>query len=271
VSEDLNKYSRTLDSLSLIGSAIAAGNTPSKEDLGSVSRHDGINRQSRQFWSSVSAPLSDTDLVCLIKGIVYAERELSWLGGSVAGAVWLFKELTERSNDLELIDEVSAWVIANTKNPYNPFGTTVSLGARTYSEYKKSSVIRQSAIQEHAEKDAILDAEADAEREALKRLAKSDHEKRDSKERQLLIEWLGRLSIREQLTLIAGDDDHRPNFYPTKIADSATREDIDALPSDDRMALARKLKGKQKGPWGNFKKRLLDSLGEPWNKEPWLM
>ena len=84
-----------------------------------------------------------------------------------------------------------------------------------------------------------------------------------------MIESLNKLPILEQLKVVAEDQVHVPNFYPTKIADSATIEVISNLGLDHRMKLVRLLKGKQKGPWGKFKKRLLSITEHDWDKRPW--
>ena len=72
-----------------------------------------------------------------------------------------------------------------------------------------------------------------------------------------MIQELNGMSIRDQLVQIAEDDTNAPTYYPTKCADSADLSVIESLKPETQLALAMKLKGKHRGPWGAFKKRLL--------------
>ena len=238
-------------------------------DLSSLRRCDHINRMAPEKWKTETPHLSNTDLINLIKGITYVERELKWTGGSVAGGIWLFSILLNRNAPIEEIDETAAWVIKNTRNPYNPFGTIVTLGARNYSEYKKFTHERQILIQRELERDKDFEREAKEQRILQKQSRLFSAQQRGSPERENLIKKLNGMSVRDQLLLISKDENHAPNFYPTKCADSSDISIIESLPEEARYILANKMKGKYRGPWGAFKKRLLSVCGPVGNKEPW--
>jgi hypothetical protein len=238
-------------------------------DLSPLRRCDHINRIGWKKWKMEASHLSNTDLINLIKGITYVERELKWIGGSVAGGIWLFSMLLNLGAPIEEIDETAAWVIKNTRNPYNPFGTIVTLGANNYSEYQKLSHERQILIQRELERDKDFEREAKEQRNLRKQSRLFSAQHRNSPEREELIENLNGMAVRDQLILISKDEKHAPNFYPTRCADSADITVIESLPEEAMYVLANKMKGKYRGPWSAFKKRLLSACGPVGDKEPW--
>lgn len=238
-------------------------------ELSSLRGCDHINRMTPNQWKIEALHISNADLIYLIKGITHVERELKWDGGSVAGGRWLFSMLLNRKVTVEKIDETAAWVIENTRNLYNPFGTIITLGARNYSEYKELSHKRNISIQQELEKDKDFAFEAKKQRKLRKEARLFSSQQRGGPERQILIKTLNGMSVRDQLLLISKDKVYVPNFYPTKCAGSADITVIKSLPEEARYALAIKMKGKYRGPWGAFKKRLLSICGPVGNKRPW--
>ena len=84
---------------------------------------DFINRLHWSTWKEFANELSNDDLVDLFKGLVIVERELKWMGGSVAAAIWIFKILFwERG--VKNITEIADFGKRNSDNPYIPFGTS---------------------------------------------------------------------------------------------------------------------------------------------------
>jgi len=71
------------------------------------------------------------------------------------------------------------------------------------------------------------------------------------------------------MEIIASDLVHAINFYPTSWADAADTQLIRDLSPSVRIALLTKLKGKQRGPWAKFKKRLWGVESPHWNRKPW--
>lgn len=252
-----------------IGQAARAGVQPPVEDLQRLSPHDAINRQRPEFWKNAAVGLTDEELGYLTCGLTYIEANLRWSGGSVSGVIWLFQSFVARGTSTALLDEISSWVIEHTKNPYNPFGTIVTLDARNFSEYKRLSHERGVMIQHELDRDKEFEKEANEQRKLRKQLRLFGAQHRETPEREELIEKINGMSVRDQLLLISKDDKHLPNFYPTKCADSADLTVIESLPEKSRYALANKMKGKYRGPWGKFKKRLLSVCGLVGDKEPW--
>jgi hypothetical protein len=113
-----------------------------------------------------------------------------------------------------------------------------------------------------------LEETARKQRDLRKRLRSLNAQTRNSTERKNLIETLNSMSVQNQLLLISKDDKHAVNFYPTRSADSATISIIKLLPKEVQHALAIKMKGKHRGPWGAFKKRLLSVHGPVGNMDP---
>ena len=51
---------------------------------------DYINRQHGNTWQEFITKLTDEDLIFVFKALVRLEKELEWIGGSVAGAIWVY-------------------------------------------------------------------------------------------------------------------------------------------------------------------------------------
>lgn len=89
---------------------------------------------SQEFWHSTAESLSNAKLEALIRGITIAERDISsFNGGSVSGIIWLFRCLEQRKQGRP--DDLADWVLANTSNPWAPFGNYNEGGARSLAEW----------------------------------------------------------------------------------------------------------------------------------------
>lgn len=67
--------------------------------------------------------LSDAELISLIKGTTYVEKELNWSKGYGSFVIFLFFELTTRNICIDKIKDTAEWVIKNAHNhcrPYRP-------------------------------------------------------------------------------------------------------------------------------------------------------
>jgi len=109
--------------------------TDNSEYLKDIKPWGIINRQGKAFWQDISRSMETDNLVFLIKGLTLAEKTHHWIGGSVAGSVWLYKILEKKSS--VLAEDVATWVLQNSENPYLPYGTMNTHGARTHKEYKE--------------------------------------------------------------------------------------------------------------------------------------
>ncbi|MDF1690674.1 MAG: hypothetical protein P1U35_13815 [Cycloclasticus sp.] len=153
--------------------------------------------------------------------------------------------------------------------PNPPFGTQIHKGGRDYLEHL-AIVECKKRIKECEQKNMAIECQAAKERDLRRQMAAAGDKFRKSAVRSQRIEGLSGLTIDEQLEMIVNDTEFPPQFYPTNIAMSSSQEIIENLPYGLRIELARRLKGKRRGPWGGFKKRLLFSLGKDlWDKKPW--
>lgn len=256
------------ETLIAIGRAELLGTPQNQADVKSLRFMDAINRDPGMM-EQAATDLSERELAELTCGLAYVETEFRWLGGSASAVIWLFRALVARDASVALLDEVSGWILANSINPYNPFGTRVSLGARNYSEYRERSSWRAIEIKKCIAEDKEIEQRAEAERKLRRKMAAAGHAVRGTEIRAAVIKSMNELSLSEKLVKIAHDPTYPPQFFPKSIAASATQSDVDALPEDICLELARRLKGKRKGPWGRFRRRLLVTLGPVWNREPW--
>lgn len=106
-----------IETLIIIGNVLEMSDNQKKF----LSQSDFINRLTSNTWLSSVTHLSNNQIIDLFKGIVFSEKILNWLGGSVAGGIWIYKEIQKRKLDKELT--LANWAIKNTNNGYIPFGT----------------------------------------------------------------------------------------------------------------------------------------------------
>jgi len=57
---------------------------------------DWINCLWHEEWTAIADELSQAQVLNLFRGLVLAERDLEWLGGSAAATVWLYREYVRR-------------------------------------------------------------------------------------------------------------------------------------------------------------------------------
>jgi hypothetical protein len=91
---------------------------------GTIDRHGDLMRLLPRPWYDIAATLpDDDDVIALIKTLTIAERMLhGWKAGSVSPVIWLFRALSERSQDKD--DGVLVqWIRSHSDNPYLPFGS----------------------------------------------------------------------------------------------------------------------------------------------------
>ena len=77
------------------------------ETLRSLAGADYVNAAGPSEWNVVANQLKTSDLAALTRGLVVAEREHDWSGGSVGAAIWTFRALQTR--DAVLAERTAAW------------------------------------------------------------------------------------------------------------------------------------------------------------------
>jgi len=151
-------------------------------------------------------------------------------------------------------------------NSYLPYGTQ-NYGARTAKECEQCWWGRRVGIAVGLARDRRFDEAAQEERDERARQRARSAADRDSEARQELIGELEGLPVAEQIQRTAHDPACSIEFYPTRLADTISDEIIEAMDAETHRALAKKLKGRRRGPWAKLKWRLGGST--LWNREPW--
>lgn len=246
----VGEYSSLISQLIEVGKSVEDDFKPAVDYLSHASK---INSQSPNFWRLVANDLTTDNLIHLIKGLTFTEKELEWPGGSVSGVILLFRYYEERQVGINNLDKLSSWIIANTHNHYAPFGTMVTYEASSYSEYWDR---RNERLAHVAEINAKSKSDAEIHRDWLKFARAESHKYRNTELRTEIQNKLNPMTVEERFVHIVEDKRFAPNFYPTRYAIDATEDVIKKLPSDLVDKLLKKLKGKYRGPWGAFKKRL---------------
>jgi len=250
-----------------IGIADDLNDLTTLQRLEAIAGFDAINRTSWQEWDEITRPLQTDDLVALTKGLTLTEKHHRWIGGSVAAAIWTFRELRRR--EPTLADELADWILPRTSNPWVPFGSQ-NHGARSVEEYRNAQQQRNERIHAGIANLKVSEDQAITERELRSEQRKRSSRDRESEIRIRLIAELAQLTIEQQLRRIAADTTYTLGFYPTCIADAATESVLQSLDEETRIELLRKLKGKKRGPWNCFKRRLLLTFPlYPWDRSGW--
>ncbi len=178
---------------------------------------DRVNRLGWNPWNEVADALSETDLKNLVRGLVLADLEPQWCGGSVAGVIWAYRRHEARFP--AKAQELADWVLAHSDNPHLPFGR-MRAGARSVAEFKAylsakalhhdESVRVQEDARQHKRIRAAVRRRLDQERRAL--------QDAHSQSREALTTVLQELPARARLEHLAWDDVHSLAFYPVSFA-----------------------------------------------------
>lgn len=215
-------------------------------------RSGQIMRRPFQEWYEVARRLSCTDVVSLIRALTVAERDLpNFRCGSVSPVISLYRFLLDSSS--EDFSDLRGWVLANTQNPYLPFGS-MRYQPATLAEYFRLTADHEARRRAREQ--------ANAEAQALMRAARQ--QKRDAQaaarllvreSRAALINSLQSLTPVERLKWIVGNADHPVTFYPDEwaVIDLAT---IKSLDPELRLAVVRRLADRRTGIWKKLREQL---------------
>jgi len=237
-----------------VGNDIENGITPSEHIIDSLKPFAQINMV-KESYLAYARGLTDLKLIALLKGLTYVERKLGWAGGSVATCKYLFGVILSRGLDSEKHNEITNWVLCNSSNTFwSPQGSDFFLHYATPSYAESTRIETETKIEE---------------REIQKKKHAHIHQCRKEPGRLELIQKLNNMPVTEQLEMISCDDVYPPNFYPTRCAKLANIRVIESLSPETRHALILRMKGKFKGPWGKFKKRLASVYGEAESHNLW--
>ncbi len=216
---------------------------------------DFINRLDWLSWQQHLVPLNNTDLINLFKGLVIIERELKWLGGSVAGAIWVYRIIQQRRLDTD--NSIAEFGLRNCDNPWVPFGSSYH-GSRTIQDYFNymDAKAKLSSVKAERYEKVLRRVERRKERrvEAIAELRKLSKEQRGDILNELL-EKYSSFSTIERLELIAKDTKYPPEYYPVEWVSLST-EEIHGLPMELIKNLYDKLSTKTRGKWRWFANEL---------------
>jgi len=249
----------------IVPALIALGRTNNLDAMESheisASIHEAveINRLHWPWWDAVTRSLSYDDLVSLFKAVVTVERVLNWSGGSVAAAIWIFREMQQR-NEVPT-DELADWALAHTENHYVPFGTT-NLGAKSFNDLRQqrevwqarksaTSVLEKRRADEGARKHAASQ-QAHVVRMAAQCVA--------TELRRTLLARLDELPAVERLCYIAADEAHAVSYYQPVYAD-VSAEVLLALEPTTRTKLIERTAESGLSGWKRLHRRLADCTG----------
>jgi hypothetical protein len=87
-------------------------------------------------WRKIAQETNESNLEALIKGyVLYSRARPSHSGGSVSPAIDLYRGFARRFPDKA--DELADWIFKYTTNPYEPFGSQITFGAKSLREYRE--------------------------------------------------------------------------------------------------------------------------------------
>jgi hypothetical protein len=224
----------------------------SLKELAQYFKHrDFINRLGWELWKQNSSLLSNSELIDLFKELVLIELELKWIGGSVAGAIWVYRIIQERRLDVDF--QIADFGFRNCENPWIPFGFSY-YGNRTIEDYfsyqKEKTIISESKAFRY---DHVLKRVKDRKEKrnvAIAELRKLNKESRGLIRKELL-EKYSSLSVTKKLEIIANDETYPPEYYPLEWI-TISSEVIKILPIELIKKLYDKLSTKRKDNGGDF-------------------
>lgn len=236
-----------LRDLILLGEA----ETPAAADdllLNCLGPFDATNRQHWNTWNAATSSLNEEDLRRLARGLVIVEERLRrWSGGSVTGAIWVYRSFERRFP--QAAEALAAWMLEHSNNPWVPFGSNRG-SARSLEDIRACNALKAQRRAAAEQEEAMRCDVAEARKAAKRRLAelKSKIAKVESAARADLIHELESLSVRDRLLHIALDDVHDLLFYSpdlvTEIPAGLDRTGEWALEQVRNKAAAIR-----KGPW----------------------
>ncbi|AVR44754.1 hypothetical protein C7S20_05450 [Christiangramia fulva] len=184
------------------------------------------------------------------------ERELRWIGGSAAGAIWLYRIIRQRrlDDDYSLAD----YGLRQSNNPYVSFGSSYH-GERNIQGYflHQKERARRRVLKLEEDKafgERVQDRKKKRRSAAIAELRKLSFEEGGSVRAKYLEEYKSATN-QQRLALIAVDEKYPPEYYPPEWI-HLIGDQIQDLPVDLVKKLYDKLSTKTKGEWRRFSQKL---------------
>jgi hypothetical protein len=224
-------------------------------DCPELARNDWINRYGpASEWSEITDLYTTPVLAWLVKVLVTAERELGWIGGSVAAPIWLFRAYQQRSD--AMADPLADWIFRNKGNDYLPFGSMSA--ARSLAEWRFEEIQRAGRRAAHAARQqAAVDAKAAvvlAKQDQAIHRARLAHIRKQEVEQ--LIKRIQALTPEARLQLIANDETIPLGALPKAVISNLI-EAVEQSTSENRNSLLRRIDRRQSGLWKVLRNRLI--------------
>lgn len=220
---------------------------------------DYINRQNGNTWREFVANLSGIDLISLFKGLVCIEKKLNWTGGSVAGAIWVYRVIESRGLDKDY--KIADFGIRNCDNPWVPFGSSY-YGIRTIEDYFSYQNAKLNESKEKAARYEKVLRRVEGRKEkraaAIAELRKLSPENRGKVRHELNEKYFNATTI-EKLELIITDSLYPPEYYPVEWI-TIPKEEIANLPTELIKNLYDKLSTKTKVNGSDLHKNLKNMM-----------
>jgi hypothetical protein len=245
---------RNIDKVICMLRSVGAKGCLDEDNRLALVRKDRINRKAISFWETIAENLSRSDLENLFRGLVIAERELKWIGGSAAAGIWVFRIYEQLFKDTSV--ELANWALKNRgSNRYIPFGGYTH--ATSYDAWVTENQVKEGRYGEHL-REQQCQQEAKVARQ-VKRLECHKARLRDGKMRATLIkeynESLSLVDVGERLKLIANSD--MPLESVDKELFNEVLVEFPALDTETKNILLKRIDRRDRSSWGRIKRILL--------------
>jgi hypothetical protein len=219
-----------------------------------LSQMDWINRWGpHHAWPPILSRFSTSQLAYLAKAITVLERDLEWLGGSVAATIWIFRAYQARDDgDAEAL---AAWILSNRRNPWSPFGTQSY--ARTLSEYRHERERHRQRQLAHLEREAAQRLRKHEDKHLAQERAGvrcAEGEERAAKVRAYVMN-LEAMSVLDRLVFLACDETFPLEVIPRNLI-ALSLPQVPLLTAEARAAFLLRIDRRKARRWRRLRRAL---------------
>lgn len=265
---DEERLARVVPMLIELGSRPDIDSPEVVRDFEALRREDLVNRLYHTKWTKAASELGRRELEHLIRGLTIAELRFGWMGGSVAGVIWVYRYFQKAGYDMD--KRVYMWVASRSANPWAPGGGippemvrvfdahSPQWRARWYERYSEARRRSRAFLLEEKRKrvaTAEREAEANRSRNAEERRRREAYTARRKEERaRLVLEGEGLDAIGRLKLMVANPTMPLEAFPPgwAVIPDTL----LARLDGRERSAALERLGRMRNGPWRELHDRL---------------
>lgn len=211
---------------------------------------DWINRWGPiDAWPPILAKFSTSQLAYLAKALTVLERDLNWIGGSVASTIWIFRAYQAREDgDAQALAD---WILSNGSNSWTRSSVRNLLDPHRERELRQArrlAYLEHEALQRKRKEDKAREAQ---ERASLRQ---ADAKMRAARLKALLAE-LEAMGFQERLALLAIDATIPLEAVPDNLI-TPCLPTVQELPEELRGALLARLDCRNAGRWRKLRRAL---------------